>query len=69
MKIFGYVVLEALPIWSACSNNEWYTMGNYRKKNNAGWIIDKNLTELENKIKEIHSLSKNEFEKKICCSN
>lgn len=60
---FGYVVLEALqyglPVLTT-NGTPWEVI----EKNNAGWIIDKNLTELENKIKEIHSLSKNEFEKK-----
>ena len=60
---FGFVVLEAmqygLPILTT-NGTPWSII----EKNNAGWIIDKNLTELENKINEILSLPKEEFEKK-----
>ncbi|MDC0609036.1 glycosyltransferase [Candidatus Pelagibacter ubique] len=60
---FGYVVLEAmqcgLPVLTT-NGTPWHII----EKNNAGWIIDKNLTELESKIKEIFSLPKEEFEKK-----
>lgn len=60
---FGFVVLEALncglPVLTT-NGTPWY----FIEKDNAGWIIDKNLTELESKIKEIFSLSKEEFEKK-----
>lgn len=60
---FGFVVLEAmqcgLPVLTT-NGTPWHII----EKNNAGWIIDKNLTELESKIKEIFSLPKEEFEKK-----
>jgi glycosyltransferase involved in cell wall biosynthesis len=60
---FGFVVLEAmqcgLPVLTT-NGTPWYII----EKDNAGWIIDKNLTELESKIKEIFSLPKEEFEKK-----
>jgi len=60
---FGFVVLEAmqygLPVLTT-NGTPWSII----EKNNAGWIIDKNLTELESKIKEIFSLPKEEFEKK-----
>jgi glycosyltransferase involved in cell wall biosynthesis len=60
---FGFVVLEAmqcgLPVLTT-NGTPWHMI----EKNNAGWIIDKNLTELESKINEIFSLPKEEFEKK-----
>ena len=60
---FGFVVLEAiqngLPVLTT-DGTPWSII----EKNNAGWIIDKNLTELESKINEIFSLPKEEFEKK-----
>jgi glycosyltransferase involved in cell wall biosynthesis len=60
---FGYVVLEALqnglPVLTT-NGTPWSII----EKNNAGWIVDKSLTELEIKIKEIFSLPKEEFEKK-----
>ena len=60
---FGFVVLEAmqcgLPVLTT-NGTPWHII----EKDNAGWIIDKNLAELESKIKEIFSLPKEEFEKK-----
>ena len=60
---FGFVVLEAmqcgLPVLTT-NGTPWHMI----EKNNAGWIIDKNLTELESKINKIFSLPKEEFEKK-----
>ena len=60
---FGYVILEAiqfgLPVLTT-NSTPWQII----EKKNVGWIIDSNLNDIENNLKKILTLSKEEFEKK-----
>ena len=60
---FGYAILESmqlgLPVLTT-NKTPWY----FLEKQNAGWITDASLTELEDKLKKIFSTKKEEFEKK-----
>jgi len=60
---FGYVILEAmqfgLPVLTT-NSTPWQII----EKKNVGWIIDSDLKDMESNLKNILSLSKEEFEKR-----